>query len=177
MDTNFSKYIDDMEEDKEELCNSIALADAQVAHIHRFFFDASACSIWRQMNSCTQRENLRRRLPEEEEVPTCRCCSGKGRGRTCWSSHGWLCQILVWRGVRWSRQLTDIHFHDCLKAAFSKKQKKMLEEQSIQYLCSILGNLFWSIILCCIGRFVNHKCNDTTHILIWAQYLLLNAIK
>ena len=34
MDTNFSKYNYDMEEDKEEICNSIALADAQVAHTH-----------------------------------------------------------------------------------------------------------------------------------------------
>jgi hypothetical protein len=41
MDTNFSKYNDDIEEDKEEICNSIALADAQVAHTHEFFFDAS----------------------------------------------------------------------------------------------------------------------------------------
>jgi hypothetical protein len=29
-----SKYNDDMEEDKEKICNSIALADAQVAHTH-----------------------------------------------------------------------------------------------------------------------------------------------
>jgi hypothetical protein len=41
MDTNFSKYNDDMEEDKEEICNSIALADAQVAHTHKFFLVAS----------------------------------------------------------------------------------------------------------------------------------------
>ncbi len=38
MDTNFCKYNDDMEEDKEEICNSIALADAQVVHTHEFFF-------------------------------------------------------------------------------------------------------------------------------------------
>jgi hypothetical protein len=37
MDTNFSEYIDDMEEDEEEICNSIALADAQVTHTHDFF--------------------------------------------------------------------------------------------------------------------------------------------
>jgi hypothetical protein len=41
MDTNFSKHNDDMEEDKEEICNIIALADAQVAHTHEFFLDAS----------------------------------------------------------------------------------------------------------------------------------------
>jgi hypothetical protein len=41
MDTSFSKYNDDMEEDEEEICNSIALADAQVAHTHEFFLDAS----------------------------------------------------------------------------------------------------------------------------------------
>ncbi len=41
MDTNFSKYNDDMEEDKEEICNSIELADAQVAHTNDFFLDAS----------------------------------------------------------------------------------------------------------------------------------------
>ncbi len=58
-----------------------------------------------------------------------------------------------------------------------KKVKKMLEEQSIQYLCSISGNLFWSIILCCNGRFVDYKCNNTTNTLIWAQYLLLSTIK
>jgi hypothetical protein len=37
MDTNFSKCNDDMEEDEEEICNSIALADVQVAHTHEFF--------------------------------------------------------------------------------------------------------------------------------------------
>jgi hypothetical protein len=41
MDTNFSKYNDDMEEDEEEICNSIALVYAQVAHTHEFFLDAS----------------------------------------------------------------------------------------------------------------------------------------
>jgi hypothetical protein len=41
MDTNFSKYNDDKEEDEEEICNSIALADAQVAHTHELFLDAS----------------------------------------------------------------------------------------------------------------------------------------
>jgi hypothetical protein len=41
MDTNFSKYNYDMEEDKEEICNSIALADAQVAHTNEFFLDAN----------------------------------------------------------------------------------------------------------------------------------------
>jgi hypothetical protein len=30
-----------MEEDKEEICDSIALADVQVAHTHEFFLDAS----------------------------------------------------------------------------------------------------------------------------------------
>ncbi len=30
-----------MEEDKEEICNSIALAGAQVAHTHDFFLDVS----------------------------------------------------------------------------------------------------------------------------------------
>jgi hypothetical protein len=40
MDTNFSKYSDDMEEDEEEICNSIALADTQVAHTHEFFLNA-----------------------------------------------------------------------------------------------------------------------------------------
>jgi hypothetical protein len=69
MDTNFSKYNDDKEEDEEEICNNIALADAQVVHTHEFFLDASECSIWRQMKSCTQTENQRRRLPEDEEVP------------------------------------------------------------------------------------------------------------
>jgi hypothetical protein len=34
MDTNFSEYNDDMEKGEEEICNSIALADAQVAHTH-----------------------------------------------------------------------------------------------------------------------------------------------
>jgi hypothetical protein len=87
MDTNFRKYNDDMGEGKEKICNSIALADAQVAHTHEFFLDASEyaseCSIWRRMKSCTQTENQRRRLPEDEEVPPQGCCSGKGRGRTC----------------------------------------------------------------------------------------------
>jgi hypothetical protein len=41
MDTNFNKYNDDMEEDKEEICISIALADAQVTHTHELFLDAS----------------------------------------------------------------------------------------------------------------------------------------
>ncbi len=41
MDTNSNEYNDDMEEDKEEICNSIALADAQVAHTHEFFLVAS----------------------------------------------------------------------------------------------------------------------------------------
>ncbi len=41
MDTNFSKYNDDREEDEEEICDSIALADAQVAHTHEFFLDAN----------------------------------------------------------------------------------------------------------------------------------------
>jgi hypothetical protein len=41
MDTNISKYIDDVEEDEEEICSSIPLADAQVAHTHEFFLDAS----------------------------------------------------------------------------------------------------------------------------------------
>ncbi len=41
MDTNFSKYYDDMETDEEEICNSTALAYAQVAHTHEFFLDAS----------------------------------------------------------------------------------------------------------------------------------------
>jgi hypothetical protein len=41
MDTNFSEYNDDMEEGKEEICNSIGLADAQVAHTHEFFLDAN----------------------------------------------------------------------------------------------------------------------------------------
>ncbi len=41
MDTNFSEYNDDMKEDKEEICNSIELADAQVAHTHELFLDAS----------------------------------------------------------------------------------------------------------------------------------------
>jgi hypothetical protein len=41
MDTNFSEYNDNMEEDKEEISNSIALADAQVAHTHDFFLEAS----------------------------------------------------------------------------------------------------------------------------------------
>ncbi len=41
MDTNFSKYNDDMEEDEEEICGSIASADAQVAHMHEFFLDAT----------------------------------------------------------------------------------------------------------------------------------------
>jgi hypothetical protein len=54
---------------------------------------------------------------------------------------------------------------------------KMLEEQSIQYLCSISGNLFRSIILCCNGRFVDYKCNHMTNTSIWAQYLLLSTIK
>jgi hypothetical protein len=69
MDTNFSEYNDDMEEDEEEICNSRALADAQVAHTHEFFLGASECSIWRLMNSCTQTENQIRRLPEYKEVP------------------------------------------------------------------------------------------------------------
>jgi hypothetical protein len=69
MDTNLGEYNDDMEEDKEDICNSIALADAQVAHTHEFFLGAIDCSIWRWMNSCTQTENQRRRLPEDEEVP------------------------------------------------------------------------------------------------------------
>jgi hypothetical protein len=34
MDTNFSKYNDDMEEEEEETCNSIALAESQDAHTH-----------------------------------------------------------------------------------------------------------------------------------------------
>jgi hypothetical protein len=46
MDTNFSKYNDDMEEEEEEICNSIALADAQVAHTHEFFLDASNAQFW-----------------------------------------------------------------------------------------------------------------------------------
>jgi hypothetical protein len=83
MDTNFSKYNDDMEEDKEEICNSIALADAQVVHTHDFFFNASEYSIWRWMNFCIQTENQRRRLPEDEEVPPQGCCSGKGCGGMC----------------------------------------------------------------------------------------------
>ncbi len=58
-----------------------------------------------------------------------------------------------------------------------QKAKKMLEEQSIQYLCSISGNLFWSNILCCHGRFVGYKCIHTTDTLVWAHYLLLSAIK
>ncbi len=128
------------------------------------FLDASGCSIWRRMNSCTQTENQRRRLPDDEEVPPQGHCSGKGHGGTCWPSHGWLYQSLVQRGVRQRKQLKDIHFHDCLKVAFPKKANKMLEEQSIQYLCSISGNLFWSIILCCNGRFVNNKCRLNTHI-------------
>ncbi len=41
MDTNFSKYNDGMEGDEEEIPDSIALADAQVAHTHEFFLDAS----------------------------------------------------------------------------------------------------------------------------------------
>ncbi len=41
MDTNFSEYNVDMKENEEEICNSIALADAQVAHTHEFFLDAS----------------------------------------------------------------------------------------------------------------------------------------
>ncbi len=41
MDTNFRDYNDDMEEDEEEICNGIALADAQVAHTHEFLLDAS----------------------------------------------------------------------------------------------------------------------------------------
>jgi hypothetical protein len=41
MDTNFRKCNDDMEEVDEEICDSIALADAQVAHTHEFFLDAS----------------------------------------------------------------------------------------------------------------------------------------
>ncbi len=69
IDTNFSKYNDAMEEDKEEICNSIELADAQVAHTHDFFLNARECSIWRGMNSCTLTENQRRRLPEDKEVP------------------------------------------------------------------------------------------------------------
>jgi hypothetical protein len=36
MDTNFSQCNDDMEEFKEEICNSMALADAQVPHTHEF---------------------------------------------------------------------------------------------------------------------------------------------
>ncbi len=124
MDTNLGEYNDDMEEDKEDICNSIALADAQVAHTHEFFLGAIDCSIWRWMNSCTQTENQRRRLPEDEEVPPWGCCSCKGCGGTCWSSHGWLCQSLVQRGVKWRRRLKDIHFHDCLKAAFPQKRRR-----------------------------------------------------
>ncbi len=30
-----------MEEDEEEICNSIALSDAQVTHTHEIFLDAS----------------------------------------------------------------------------------------------------------------------------------------
>ncbi len=41
MEINFSKYHDDMEVDKKEIRESIALADAQVAHTHDFFLDAS----------------------------------------------------------------------------------------------------------------------------------------
>ncbi len=41
MDTNISKCNDDMEEQKEDICNSLALADAQVANTHEFFLDAS----------------------------------------------------------------------------------------------------------------------------------------
>ncbi len=36
METNFSEYNDDMEEGKEEICNSLASADAQVAQTHDF---------------------------------------------------------------------------------------------------------------------------------------------
>jgi hypothetical protein len=32
------------------------------------------------MNSSTQTENLRRRLPEDKEAPPQGCCSGKGHG-------------------------------------------------------------------------------------------------
>ncbi len=46
MNTNISEYNDDMEEDKEDTCNSIALANAQVAHTHEFFLGASDCSMW-----------------------------------------------------------------------------------------------------------------------------------
>ncbi len=41
MDTNFSNYNDDMEDDEGEICNSISLAYTQVAHTHEFFLDAS----------------------------------------------------------------------------------------------------------------------------------------
>jgi hypothetical protein len=51
MDTNFSKYNDDMEEDKEEICNSKAFSDAQVAHTHEFFLDASECSLWSNLEA------------------------------------------------------------------------------------------------------------------------------
>ncbi len=62
------------------------------------------------------------------------------------------------------------------KGCFSKIVKKMVEEQSIQYSCGFSGSLFWSIILCCDGRFVDYKCNNTKHTLIWALYLLLSSI-
>ncbi len=124
------------------------------------------------MNSSTQIENQRRRLPEDKEVHPQGSCSGKGRGRTCWSSLGWLCQSLVQRGVRWRRWLKDIHFHD-FEGCIPKKAKNVL--WSRVFLCSFSGNLFWSIY--CNGRFANYKCNDMTNTLIWAQYLLLSAIK
>ncbi len=41
MDTNFSEYNNDMEEDEKKICDSIALAGAQVAHTHEFFLDAT----------------------------------------------------------------------------------------------------------------------------------------
>jgi hypothetical protein len=45
-----------MEEDEDEIWDSIAFANAQVAHTHEFFLDASECTILRRMNSCTKQK-------------------------------------------------------------------------------------------------------------------------